>query len=185
MRYLGDTHGKQELIPQDGIPTVQVGDLGVGFSPLNLPSNFWFIRGNHDNPHIAKELEEYLGDFGYFGEVFFVSGAMSCDKSSRFEGVNWWREEELPWSKWNSVVESYNGANVIVSHDCPTSIAESIFGIYDKSNTRDGLQVLLESNPPKLWIFGHHHKIVMVEVGQTTFICLTEGEMFDDSKLTK
>jgi len=179
IQFLGDVHGKIAQIPNCGINTIQVGDLGVGFASCkNLPDNFRFIRGNHDNPSLCRKMPEYLGDFGYAMDerLFFVSGADSVDAKYRTIGIDWWADEELSWSQWDVVVESYHGAQIVVSHDCPQFVAEQFFGITHKSLTRWGLELMYNKASPKFWVFGHHHKSMRESIGNTTFICLDKLE---------
>lgn len=55
------------LARHPGESSVQLGDFGIGFpgdEPLPpLPSNTWFLRGNHDNPEAARSHGNYLGDY--------------------------------------------------------------------------------------------------------------------------
>lgn len=37
----------------------------------------------------------------------------------------------------------------VLSHDCPQSVTDEFFGIYDQSITRRGLQVMLEIHAPQ------------------------------------
>jgi hypothetical protein len=112
-----------------GEPSVQLGDFGIGFpgdGPLPpLPDNAWFLRGNHDNPEVARSHGNYLGDYGYRTidgiRFFFLSGAWSCDQCHRTEGVNWWRDEELGIADLEAAVELYTKAkpDVVLTHDGP------------------------------------------------------------------
>jgi predicted phosphodiesterase len=168
---LSDVHGnilrcQDVALRNPGTPIVQLGDLGVGFLPRevieNLPNNFFFFPGNHDNRKIAVTFDRCLGHFGpYFGEsIFIVSGADSKDKALRTEGVNWWPDEELTYEQGQKCVDEWAGskAEVIISHDCPQRIAEAFFLIYDKSRTRQILDSMIKARRPRVVIFGHHHR---------------------------
>lgn len=68
---IGDVHGKWHLMDRVVSNTTQdvvcVGDVGIGFAGKKdpvMPSNFKFIRGNHDNPEIISKQPGFLGDYG-------------------------------------------------------------------------------------------------------------------------
>lgn len=167
--FLGDTHGNinrcrsvAESNPFDVI--VQIGDLGCGFVPneviTDLPVNFMFFVGNHDNRNVANTLWNCIGDFGaYENKFFFVSGADSIDKNMRVEGVSWWRNEELNTMQGMDCFDAWVNSNldVLVTHDIPQSFAEQYQNIHDKSFTRTLLQKMIEARKPKLLVSGHHH----------------------------
>lgn len=61
--FIGDVHGKFnkyiDILKNNNYNiSIQVGDFGIGFAdieyPTELGSNNFFIRGNHDNPHVCK-----------------------------------------------------------------------------------------------------------------------------------
>lgn len=167
---LSDVHGnilrcQDVALRNPGVPIVQLGDLGVGFLPRelieNLPPNFWFFPGNHDNRKIAITMRNCLGHYGRFGNtIFFISGADSKDKALRTEGINWWPDEELTYEQGQKCVDEWvaSSAQVIISHDLPQQIAENFFLIYDRSRTRQILDSMINARRPRLVVFGHHHR---------------------------
>lgn len=178
MNFLGDVHGKYNKIPKM-LNVIQVGDMGVGFEPLpKLPSTFRFIRGNHDTPSLCYQCQNYLGDYGYFGDIFFVSGAYSVDRLQRIPYASWFPNEELTVVQANLALEGYVGAETVVSHDCPQSVAEELFGANDRTFTRVLLDEILTKNPPERWVFGHWHKSVRKRIGKTLFVGLAELELY-------
>jgi len=168
--FLGDVHGNlirclnvAESNPDSTI--VQIGDFGIGFLPidvfLRLPKNFKFFVGNHDKRQEAKTLPHCLGDYGEaYEKFFFVSGADSIDKDMRIEGVSWWPDEELTYKQAEDCLDKWENSKVevLVSHDCPQSIAEKYLLVYDKSLTRNLLQKMIDIRKPKLLVYGHHHQ---------------------------
>ena len=74
IKFIGDVHGKygryETILKNSDLPTIQVGDMGVGFfhrdyegtlRPFANPpydkmvaGNHRFIRGNHDNPYVCR-----------------------------------------------------------------------------------------------------------------------------------
>ena len=72
--------------------------------------------------------------------------------------------------------------SIVISHDCPTSIYVHVMTNPDKakgSQTSKLLQALYDIHQPDAWYFGHHHRRLTVEVGQTTFECLGELDYLD------
>jgi len=170
---------------------IQVGDLGIGFTPhqeLVAKYDFKFIRGNHDNPELCKTVKGYLGDYGVErfenGQTyFFVSGARSIDSAMRFPGYDWWKEEELGYSQAMSAINRYaeNTPDFVISHDAPTDILTALFSHhtnYGMSLTNQMLQRMLDIHVPRVWFFGHHHISFNEVINGCRFICLAEGETY-------
>lgn len=198
MIFVGDVHGKfkQYLRLLGSKPTIQVGDLGLGFrgSP-NLarphPEQHRFIRGNHDNPLVCRRYSNYLGDYGYLDgqRLFFVSGAHSIDRDWRIEGASWWADEQLTDRQMLSCAELYKRARprFVVTHEGPLDIVRKMFWHLSSSHdendfrnpTSNFLQHLLELHPPEVWIFGHHHVSKDEVFNGTRFICLAELETIE------
>lgn len=168
--FLGDVHANLnhclKLSEANADATIiQVGDLGVGFIPLDvfyrLPSNFKFFPGNHDCRKMCHQLPHFIGDYGeYEGKFFFVSGADSIDKDERIEGVSWWPDEELTYKQAEDCLAKWEKSklDILVSHDLPQSFAEGYKLIYDRTLTRDLLQRMIDVRKPSLIITGHHHR---------------------------
>lgn len=188
--FVGDIHGsflwfKERVV--DAWPNhqiIQVGDFGIGFPHTKIVPNFGvnvhFIRGNHDNPEIAKKHPNYLGDYGYNEElgVFYVGGGDSIDKFMRIEGISWWRDEELSIAELTDCLDLYDKIRpqIVVTHDCPTSIRNIFLKVgKDEQNgtrTNQALQQMFEIHHPQLWVFGHHHANITIETGGTLFRCI-------------
>ena len=190
---IGDVHGKVNeyyKILQKYKPelSIQLGDFGF------KKEHEWFLKnidcdknkiifGNHDDTSFVSE-EYSLGNYTHFHrepEIMFVRGADSIDKKYRVEGQSWWRNEELSYLEMDEVIKQYVKwkPEIMITHDCPQSIREKVFGIQDKSLTSMGLQSMLDIHKPKLWIFGHHHKSVDVVIDDVRFICLNELEVYN------
>lgn len=193
--FIGDVHGKfsqyVETCYQHG-KTIQVGDYGLGFSQKvdesmlkwgkDFPKNR-FIRGNHDNPAVCQKAQNYIED-GHYDEkldMFFVGGAYSIDKKLRTEGINWWKDEEVPLEKWEDITNKYRETkpSIMVTHDCPQSVVyyvkpEAFSDV--PSLTRNRLEELLGYHKPELWVFGHWHTSFDMEIHGTRFVCLNEME---------
>lgn len=180
--FLGDSHGKipNNLPDGENDLIISVGDVGFGFHKFQLPNNFHFIRGNHDDPEICRQQEKYLGDYGFLdldGQfIVYISGAMSIDRHRRKEH-EWFKDEELSHSEFEKVVELVEKTKpkIIVSHDCP----QILYPEYPSTMTRNNLNFLFEHiHRPDLWIFGHHHYSAQTEILGTRFVQLGINELF-------
>jgi len=177
---LSDVHGNIRHIEKlcrkyKKRPILQLGDLGVGFIPRavveELPANFYFFPGNHDNRSEAITYKNCVGHYGDWKGIFFVSGADSIDKEWRIEGVSWWADEELTYQQGQDCINQWEASKseVIISHDCPQFIAENFKLIYDRSITRNLLDSMVFVRKPRLVIFGHHHRPFLQEFKGTEF----------------
>ena len=205
MFFIGDVHGcfykYEQLTKNKKIDcSIQLGDMGIGFPTTmkalsigkylygvktfapNKGKNHKFIRGNHDDPELCEKHPQYLGDFGYLENgIFFVSGGISIDKHMRTEWIDWWRNEELSFTKQKQVIELYKKCkpSIVISHECPTEIKSDMINYrYLKtkiaSQTEKLLQSLLDIHRPDYWIFGHYHMKRIRKIKGTNFIALDE-----------
>jgi predicted phosphodiesterase len=179
IRFIGDTHGsfaKYVRLIGHAKQSIQVGDFGIGFGmedhlhKINSEDHR-FIRGNHDDPQKCKMLKHFMHDGLDDNGMFFVGGAKSIDAGSRYEGVDWWKDEEVSYQESCELLHEYEVSKpyVVVSHDCPT-VALKANRI--QSMTSQLLDAMWEIHKPKFWIFGHHHfdKIEMID--GCTFVCV-------------
>lgn len=197
MTFIGDVHGKmtqyERLLMRFIEPTIQVGDMGVGFrkdgnwvTTANLSDNDKWIHGNHDNPEMCVKEKGYLGRYGVTIEgVFFMSGAFSVDAFYRRSGIDWWYNEQLNIQELSEALELYKTTkpDIVVTHDCPRSLYPLMLGKIGKpqgplfeSSTSHALEAMFSFHQPKVWIFGHWHHSVDEMIGDTRFICLNELE---------
>lgn len=189
---IGDAHGKeQEYLNivnslESGRKSLQVGDLGFKqtydrvISEIDI-SIHKSLKGNHDwYPYLNKY--NCLGDYGMWEGVYYVRGAKSIDAHVRTEGVDWFSNEELTYVDFRRCVYDFVDLKpkVVVTHDCPQSINDILFGYTLKipTITGQGLDVLWESHKPELWVFGHHHRSVDRVIDGCRFVCLAELETF-------
>lgn len=203
---IGDVHGLfdeyYQMIKQYGaIETIQIGDMGVGFSRTNDDaldtylnylhsdgkSKHRFFRGNHDNPAVCKEHPCHLGDWGYLKEygIFWVAGAWSIDWEWREEGRDWWKDEELSEEVWKDIREAYLDIKprFVLSHDAPLEVYGPMLNYYGKriipTRTSQELNGLLFQHQPEKWIFGHHHMSITHDYLDCEFRCLNELEVYE------
>lgn len=206
-RLIGDVHGKfgpYKQIIKDSPPSIQVGDMGVGFFrwPHGEPStnpphekmvagNHRFIRGNHDNPSVCKTQSQWIADGAIEDGVMFIGGGLSIDKAYRIEGYSWWPGEELSIAELNDLTDLYikMRPRVMITHDCPEEVAAAMLHgipllgnekVDFPSRTRQAFQSMWSAHSPELWVFGHWHKSFDHVLRGTRFVCLAELEYRDD-----
>lgn len=200
--YIGDVHGKYQrykTIMKKHTNTIQLGDMGVGFFKFDLNrdvkpeanphydymkrGNHRFIRGNHDNPQVCKKHSQFINDGYTENGMMFIGSASSTDIDKRIEYMDWWKDEELSTDEINHILTLYENykPDVMVTHDCPESIAKLMARYQKKKNysnrLRLGFEEMLHIHQPKIWIFGHWHQSLNITVDKTNFICLKELEI--------
>ena len=172
MFFIGDIHGNmknyEELISQ--VPrSIQVGDFGHGFTKIpEYPKSHVHLRGNHDDPALAKVHPNFLGEYGIYKDYFYVSGAYSRDGSKRILGVSLFANEEISYLEFQKVFElsyEYQGIKKVVSHDAP----EDVYGY--TSLTSIALSKVFQILRPELWVYGHHHEYKETFIKGCRFIC--------------
>jgi predicted phosphodiesterase len=197
---IGDVHGKidaywkllkrlQKENPGNIIKTIQLGDFGFKKQHLWFLENIDYsfnkiVFGNHDwYPGVLLDhsLKDWSHQFLLNKSIFTIRGAWSVDQWNRTEGIDWFREEEIPYNKWDEIIDNWilHKPNIVISHDCPHSIRKTLFGISDKSLTSSGLEALLDLHKPHIWIFGHHHRSINQIIEGTQWICLKELEYIE------
>ena len=205
IQLVGDIHGHfgkfQKIIENFNGTTIQLGDLGIGFPQkiinpayvfdntqpytINILTNFidngsWFyIRGNHDSPNLCRKYKNYLGEYGIFKNLFFVSGAWSIDREFRKENVDWWADEELSINQLHEMLDLYEKTKpeIVISHECPSRILKHLHSRIISTRTGQALDGMLEIHVPNAWYFGHHHKsFQMTYENKCHFQCLNSNE---------
>ncbi len=196
---ISDIHGNineyWKILNKYKLKSIQVGDFGFKkhheWHLKNIDSTKHKINfGNHDDYSFLCENHS-LKNFSYYNGLMTVRGAFSIDRYRRIDGIDWWHNEEMTYSEMLDAVDCYmeNKPNIMVTHDCPNSIRQTLFGIFDKSITANGLEMMFQFHKPKVWVFGHHHKNIDVEIMGTRFICQEEfGKLIintENYKVTK
>lgn len=210
IRFIGDVHGKfnaySRLLKDSPHPTIQVGDMGVGFRStdhykygapsanppydLMVEGNHRFIRGNHDNPEVCINHTQCIKD-GTFDDhegksVMYIGGAFSIDWEWRTKDYSWWSDEELSTDELNDLVEDYASykPEIMVTHTCPAEVTDLHIGhpsnrFGPPSRTEFALQEMFELHKPDTWIYGHWHNDIEHNIKGTRFVCLGELSTFD------
>ena len=199
---VGDIHSKvTELLAiaakHAPTPVIQLGDFGFGFTVVpELPDNLMYIRGNHDDPALAANRPNYLGDYGtlypapftlpFDKKVFYISGAYSIDYALRVPNVSWWEQEELSYPELAQAINLYERErpDIVISHEAPSAAIETILNLFKMqrhnklgcafSRTAHALQQMLDIHKPEMWVFGHHHLPGDFNLFGTRFVCLPE-----------
>lgn len=189
LTIIGDAHGKfkglNSLLKDRTNPTIQIGDMGLGFDkndPKEFASHLYFIRGNHDDPEVCCQFPNYLGDFGYnkFLNIFFVSGAWSIDQSFRIPFVSWWPDEELSLPQCSDVLALWDKVkpDYVITHDGPGVATQRILhklgGVPIPTRMGQLFDQMWSYHKPKMWIFGHYHYRFQEKINGTDFYCVPE-----------
>ena len=196
---IGDVHGKYEhyhkIVRQtERHPyTLQIGDFGFKYDTLkNVDSTRHLILpGNHDHYDTCYNHPHFLGDYGYTSlnriDFFYYRGAYSIDRQYRTIGIDWWENEQVNIDQFMKARELYRDIKpeVMITHDCPQDIALQMLEpgqrVYENI-TSWALQELYNIHQPKLWFFGHWHRSVKIQHGNTQFVCLNELETYTLTK---
>lgn len=139
-----------------------------------------------------------LGDYGFFdleNTVYgFVRGASSIQHKNPVLAKEWFTRKGCYWENDQDIsfpqdeqlsdrelsdmadAVTYRKPTVMISHDCPYSIAGSMLNKYRKTTTRIGLEKIWEAHQPYIWVFAHHKKSKTFEANGTKFICLNQLE---------
>ncbi len=202
LRLIGDVHGKYEQyfnLIHNCERSVQVGDMGFDYSPLNSidPFQHRFIPGNHENYNTIKECPHSLGDYGLLEfngiKIGFIRGAWSIDWKCRTEGLDWFKEEELSYNKLANAIDLLEiiKPDIMITHTCPEMVKLDLLktvptlsgGQNFNTLTENALQALYNKVKPKLWVFGHWHnwylKYFEYDNKKTKFICIPELHYID------
>jgi len=201
IRVVGDIHGKFETYKRviaDSEHSIQLGDFNVGYrneggKEFDDAVHKWqtqnlthkFIRGNHDNLTICKNMPNYISDGSYDPNtrIFCCGGAFSIDREFNIEGVSWWPDEELTQREFNHVIDAYakTKPRIVMTHDFPKSVIYPLFKAQyaEDSITRQALSAMFEIHQPELWIAGHWHIHRKEIINSTQFVCLGELQHMD------
>ena len=171
---------------------------------------FYFCDGNHENHTILDELHDMQG-------VDVVTVAHNCHHVRRGSSVllddltvlfmggarshvgkrddplvlnkNWWPREIPTLKEFNRFKRSFKSANIVVTHDCPTSLMKD--RKYYKEWSKNGVSQFFDSVlktsdvKPHQWFFGHHHVFDSWRVNDVDFYCCGKhGESWKFDKKT-
>jgi len=107
--------------------------------------------------------------------ILFLGGADSIDRNSRTIGKSWWPQEIFSLEDFDLVSERIKDKHIdiVVSHTAPKFIVEQLSFI-EKLNdpTTKALELIFDMIKPELWIFGHFHKYIEIQIQQCKFIGL-------------
>lgn len=123
-------------------------------SDLNLQTTTDFMGKNIHYMKRGSILELKDGRI-----VLFMGGALSTDKDSRTQGIDYFPEEIL------TIGEAYKlnlkKVDIVISHTCPNEFRKELVLKYNGYDVHDGsqdtLSVILDMFKPSLWYFGHFH----------------------------
>ena len=215
---IGDIHGRWDLLNHviehsEPDRIFQCGDFGFWpkssswFSTNKIKNNrtkIYFCDGNHDDHDSLNTLEnnEIAKNIFYMKRgstlclpdgrnVLFIGGADSIDKHRRTIGIDWFPQEVLSESDFETLPDSE--INIIISHTCPREVLPNLHGVYGTSKydlsssvncsdpSCDILSKVLEKYKPELWFFAHWHEFTEGQIKETKWTTLKNIEMWRDS----
>lgn len=198
---LGDLHGDFPRLAAlvashpDWSSATLLGDVGVGLPghrdpPARSAIPVRFIRGNHDDPTLVRQLPAswaaagwtYLPDGHLEDGVLHVGGAFSLDHAARTAGVDWWLDEELDADAEDTIVDRVRRhparIHTVLSHDAPFDLYPAL-GVRSDTPTRTSSflrrlwhTALRPRGEPDRWFFAHHHRRWCGTRDGVTFRCL-------------
>ena len=157
---------------------------------------FYFCDGNHENHTVLDELHDAqqantvkVAHNCYHirrgttvpidgSLILFMGGARSHvgkKDDPLILNKNWWPREIPSLKEFNKFRRLFKQADIVVSHDCPTSLMKN--KSYYKEWSKNGVSqffdsVLKESNArPASWFFGHHHEFDSWHEDSIDFYC--------------
>ena len=94
-------------------------------------------------------------------QILCMGGAISTDKIYRKNHISWWSEEEPSYEEWQHAFKNLKHADIIISHDGPTSFIDKL-NINTPTSVNRSFEIMLENIqvndiPVKKWFIGHHH----------------------------
>lgn len=188
VKFVGDLHGYLEPLhraSKSGYEVIQVGDLGDGFTPIpEFDGHVRWIRGNHDDPSVARKHPSWIPDGHIENQIMFIGGGYSIDRNRRTEGVDFWSDEELSYAELNNLIDLATQVkpNIMVTHEAPISALPDYF--YNRpgftpSRICLALEAIYLAVHPKLWVYGHHHVSQREIKDGTLFVCCDINEIVD------
>ena len=147
--------------------------------------DLWFIDGNHEDfPQLAQLASGTVPGgrvavrpniwhlprghrWQWHGRTWLAcGGGVSLDKAGRAEGIDWWPQEEITSGQEAAMIAGGH-ADVMVCHDCPSSVAHAFppppswWAAADLARNeahRERLQRIVDAVRPAHLMHGHLHR---------------------------
>jgi len=174
---------------------------------------FYFCDGNHENHTLLDALHNEQGtDIVKVAHncyhvrrgttltlaglsVLFMGGARSHVGKKDHALVlneNWWPREIPSLQEFYRFEQSFQTADIVVSHECPTSLMmqKSYYREWSKNGVSQFFDTVLKESKekPSRWFFGHHHDFDTWRIDNIDFFCCGkhgEAWIFDKKKCVK
>lgn len=144
----------------------------------------WELQGKPDivtlGPDVSHVRRAVTLDLGGVRHLF-CGGANSTDREWRIEGQSWWKQEAPSREELLSFHDRLHEdkPEVVITHDAPVRVDLWRSGREHDSVARGLDGALGEGYPNLKWYFGHHHVLMNVSVGSTSFYgCGIEGGLW-------
>lgn len=145
--------------------------------------DFWSLR-NRDSDEIEPGIIYMPRGSTYKlpdgRKILFMGGANSIDKHLRTVGIDWFPEETIKYSDFENLPD--DDIDIFITHTCPSELVEKLKLRYyskDREPSNIALSGLWDIYKPKLWIFGHWHQYLEIEMNNTQFYCLSAAGFYD------
>lgn len=186
--FIGDVHGRYESLYKifQECPKVtrwfQVGDLGgEDLIYPELPSNFHFIQGNHENWDIVASLVEagnptliQNGDVRRYqdGSTPYTIGALGGNYSANFYGSTRRnlcgdRRRHFVAQEVESLKSLAPKLDILITHEAPIP-----YQMRGRELGQPVITEVLKKMRPDTHFFGHHHYYRMMELEGTVTVGL-------------
>lgn len=200
------------------------GDIGLGFEKkgyylsefeklnricMRTNNIVFFVRGNHDDPEyfngaLAEDINIFsnirlVADYELLetgvGNILFVGGATSIDRTCRHKNISYWENEAAVYDpeKIDAITKS---VDIVITHTspkfCEPKTKTGIMGWFqydyklvdDCTNERQTLtdihdHLIKNGHTPKYWCNGHFHFSRREKIGNTTFVVCDELEFYE------
>ena len=180
---------------------IVAGDCGLGFAPFHKYFNkqqsriieqlskhrcfFAFVRGNHDKPSAFDgdivfpawlAVPDYSVITACGHQILCVGGAISVDRSTRIEGIDYWKDEQPVFDSiaLRKIKESCS-IDTVVTHCAPSMCERTtlpdwvlryqeqdhnlLYALKAERMIMDDLLLRLrkDKHPVRQWFYGHYH----------------------------
>lgn len=198
--FMGDVHGcwgdLQDRINENENTDIiiQVGDFGIiptlgSFPPeMGFSKPLFFVDGNHEDhlllqKHVEEKDLEIVKNVRYVPRatqmklgnttINFMGGAQSVYRPNRKQYIDWWAEE-VPTQKEFEKFANLSSADIVVTHNAPTSVVENIANYTITDPTNHNFETIFRSmkQKPEIWFFGHFHIDFDKVIDGTRFVCI-------------
>ncbi len=174
--------------------------LNNRFKKYNI--EYLSIRGNHSDPFYFQGVNRIcLSNFELIEDytiaqyndkkIQFIGGAVSVDRTSRKEGVSYWKDESIKFDR-----DKCEEVDILVTHTAPSRCfpqqfnqmvydwtSEDAYLIKDLRDERAIMDEIFKLCKPKLHLYGHFHSSWTEEINGCKHKLLDINEIWENIEL--